>query len=138
MTSKPGKRLKKVLLPKLYICQALEHCNNEFLESFEIHFSWNAVWDVVTFESLKKDANKNEIAIASDDGNILIYSANQINSTKPIVLKFKEEINAIITLGWGTAPNLDVIGIGSSESIQVYNAFENVSIFYKKIDDGLR
>ena len=43
MTSKPGKRLKKVLLPKLYICQALEHCNNEFLESFEIHFSWNAV-----------------------------------------------------------------------------------------------
>ena len=68
----------------------------------------------------------------------MIYSANQINSTKPIVLKFKEEINAIITLGWGTAPNLDVIGIGSSESIQVYNAFENVSIFYKKIDDGLR
>ena len=68
----------------------------------------------------------------------MIYPASQINSTKPIVLKFKEEINAIITLGWVTAPNMDAIGIGSSESIQVYNAFENVSIFYKKIDDGLR
>ena len=89
-------------------------------------------------QKAQKDANRDEIAIASDDGNILVYSASQIGSTKPIVLKFKEEINGIITLGWGPVPNLDVIGIGSSESIQVYNAFENVSIFYKKIDDGIR
>ena len=30
MTSKPENRLKKVLQPKAYNCQAMERCNNEF------------------------------------------------------------------------------------------------------------
>ena len=129
ITSETEKRSKK---SQFYNFYPLKFPNFNFFLELSLRSTHGHIWKSY------KDANKDEIAIASDDGNILIYSANQINSTKPIVLKFKEEINAIITLGWGSAPNLDVIGIGSSESIQVYNAFENVSIFYKKIDDGLR
>ena len=56
-----------------------------------------------------------------------------MDENKPkTVLSFKEQITCIIRLSWGQ--NLDFIGIGSGNSVQVYNAYENVSLFYKKLD----
>ena len=72
--------------------------------------------------------------ILHTDGNVLIFECDKIDDKKPkAVLSFKEQITCIIRLSWG-ANGLDFIGIGSGNSIQVYNAYENVSQFYKKLD----
>lgn len=80
------------------------------------------------------ETNQQQVALGCEDGNVLIYDCDKIDETKPkAVLSFKEQITCIIRLSWG--PNgLDFIGIGSGNSIQVYNAYENVSQFYKKLD----
>ena len=88
--------------------------------------------------NIQKENGINEIAVTCEDGNILIYNGGKSldSQSNPKVLGFKEEIVSVIKLSWGK-DRIDFIGVGTSTSVQVYNAFENVSLFYKKLEDGL-